>query len=253
MSDEGGEVAYATKEDNYYEYPSRARKGGSTFKATCTRFLTLIATLVMLALCAVSLLFYQTLPVGQYQDLDSVSMLYDHRKAAKGIDTQHNKFRTEVWERDVVVSSLQDEVYEVSQYIPVALYCESPSLCLVDFEVQCLSNLRAVNVTHSLTSSQDRLVKSMQFYSSCSEFNALSWQEKAARIQVLYHGINGVYPTLDSSQETTWNQWVCVNWNQLQTVTTPCTRKIDLCAPTSASLSSIKSSPSVLGKQEPLL
>lgn len=47
--------------DGYLSFEHGRRKHG-TFKATCTRFLSLIFTLVFLGICAAALLFYQVLP-----------------------------------------------------------------------------------------------------------------------------------------------------------------------------------------------
>ena len=250
---EGEDEGQALTEEYGYEFEySKDRKKQGTFRATCTRFLTLIFSLVMLALCAVALLFYQELPVGHYQDLDSVTMLYDHRKAHGGINAEHDNFRKESWKREVDVSSFLDDVERVSEHIPVALYCGgTASLCEVEFEVPCLSDLTAVNMTHS-KGTNDNIEVGINLFSTCNDFNTLSWQDKAGRLRVLYHALTGTYVTIkldaDQTERDSWDQWTCdgVNFAQMQTVSTACTRKIDLCVPTTQALTSMKTSPSAL-------
>lgn len=236
------------------EYAS-ARPRYGTIRTTCTGFLTLIFTLVFLAMCAAALLMYQELPIGHYQDLDSVTMLYDHRKASRGIDAGHESFRTESWERDVVVTSFEKDVRQVSRYLPVALYCGgTPSLCEVDVDVECLSDLSAVNRTHSLNGAGDDLVASVALFATCGDFNALAWQERAGRIRVLYFAMNGVYPEdagLDlETEQPFWVSWVCTNWNslpaQLAAKDLACARTFDMCEPTSEAITAIRSAPSSL-------
>ena len=196
--------------------------------------------------------------MGHYQDVDSITMLYDHRKAATGIEAEHDSFRKVSWKRfDVDVSSFSDDVLKVSEHIPVALYCGgTASLCEVEFEVQCLSDLTAVNLTHSKVAPNDKIEGKVTTFTTCGDFNLLSWREKAPRLRVMYHALTGTYVTLgleaDSAQVNAWNSWLCTNWNNLQNLATPCTRKIDLCVPTTQALTSMKNSASNLGRMESL-
>ena len=78
-----------------------------TFRATCSRFVVLYAVLVMVALCAATFLLYAEVPVGHYQDLDSVTMLFDHRKAERGIRQEHGRFQSEDWNGVVTLAGKQ--------------------------------------------------------------------------------------------------------------------------------------------------
>lgn len=211
------------------------------FTAQCKRYKTSFGALVLLALCSVSFMFYQEIPVGHYQDLDSVSMLYDYRRSSPGIAMQHEEFKRDCWSRDVAESDFGRDVATVSYHIAVARYCGgSPALCQGTFQVKCLSTLDAVNATHSLSAGGE-LVEGVALLADCAAFNALPLEDRVGRLTDLHLALEGYDPFSEPEPPTMaqWDQWACNNWAAIQNVESTCRRAIDLCQYVDAAIEAI--------------